>query len=140
MDNPWADPWPDSGESDLTTPSWSTGIGVRWEEPEGAGELWNDGHHDPADSETETVPVTPPSPSPSPTRPTSPGEFDTFESADANASFPQDSLAWDPQPWAPPEDAEEQPQVDEWEMAKLQKQKQDQHVVSLYLLLYMCPC
>lgn len=137
MDNPWADPWPDSGESDLAAPSWSTSLGVRWEEPEGAGELWDDAQLHPADSKSKTAPVTPPSP-PTPTRSTSPGEFNTFESADANASFPQDSLAWDPQPWAPPEDAEEQPQVDEWETAKLQKQKQDQHVVSLYLLPYMC--
>jgi hypothetical protein len=136
MDNPWADAWPES-ESDLAAPSWSTGFAERWVEPQDADELWNDQQRDLSTSQT-------PSPAASPkhdsTRPVSPCEFNTFETADADASFPQDSLAWDAQPWAPPPDADDQPQVDDWEIAKLQKQKQDQHVVSLYLLLNMCRC
>ncbi len=75
----------------------------------------------------------PPSPSPPPsTRRGSPSEFNIFETADVDASFPQDSFAWPAQPWSPPADSQVQPRVDEWELAKLQKEKLDYHVVSLY--------
>jgi hypothetical protein len=161
MDNPWTNAWPDDAqEVDLVAPSnsWSS---VRWVEPSDAGSLWNNDEwtlpnddiplgtspsspvvelHDSVDFQTApTTPAPqkqvslPPSPTPPPsTRRGSPSEFNTFETADVNASFPQDSFAWPAQPWSPPADSQAQTRVDEWELAKLQKEKLDHHVVSLY--------
>ncbi|KAM6496962.1 hypothetical protein JOM56_007435 [Amanita muscaria] len=93
----------------------------------------------------------PPSPAPplshptpfASTRSTSPDGYGTFESANTDigagawttsaTSFPsgetEDGNAWGAA-WAPVSDPpdEEEPQLDEWEMAKMQKEKQDQHV------------
>jgi hypothetical protein len=157
MENPWTD---DAQETDLATPSWSAGVGVRWAD----ASLWNTASWSPPKSpydditlgkspstpidsvDFQTAPTTPapqkqlslpstPTPPPS-TRRGSPYEFNTFETADVNVSFPQDSFAWPAQPWSPPADSQDQPQVDEWELAKIQKEKLDYHVVSLYSSLY----
>lgn len=156
MENPWTD---DAQETDLATPSWSAGVGVRWADPSDDTSLWNTASWSPPKSPYDDIPLvnspstldfqTAPTPAPKkqlslPSTPTpppstrrgSPYEFNTFETADVNVSFPQDSFTWPAQPWSPPADSQDQPQVDEWELAKMQKEKLDYHVVSLYSSLY----
>lgn len=106
----------------------------------------------PASPEADSLPPASPPPHPppehpagetTPTRPNSPDGFGTFETADAwtsseptlktSSSLDNNDSAWGAT-WAP----EDQPRVDEWELAKLQKQKQDQHVVSPQSVVQTC--